>query len=200
MAAGEDQTQAIVPHGSVVLGLLAEMKQRRLSMAIGARRFTPQAVDRAIAGGHDDPARRARGQAGLRPALCRGGEGVLNRVLGEVDVAESADQDRHRPTVLLAEHARDIRIGDPRPQSSASSWKGRTSIGTWQARVALRPHSSAASRSGALITQKPPMCSLPSANGPSVVSTSSPSSCTTVAVLEGCNPPANTHAPAERSW
>jgi hypothetical protein len=46
--------------------------------------------------------------------------------------------------------------------------------------------------------QIPPMCSLPSTNGPSVVSTSpdSAESWTTVAVLDGNSPPAKTHAPA----
>ena len=42
----------------------------------------------------------------------------------------------------------------------------------------------------------PPMCSLPSANGPSVMSTSPSWSRTTVAVLGACSPPAKTHAPA----
>src|SRR5258708_37344802 len=40
------------------------------------------------------------------------------------------------------------------------------------------------------------MCSLPSANGPSVRSTSPPWSRITVAVLAGCNPPLKTQAPA----
>ena len=44
--------------------------------------------------------------------------------------------------------------------------------------------------------ENPPMCSLPSANGPSVVSTSPSSGRSTVAVLGGCSPPAKTHAPA----
>ena len=52
------------------------------------------------------------------------------------------------------------------------------------------------------MTVNPPMCSLPSANGPSVVSTSPPSGRSTVAELGGCRPPAKTQAPAawSSSW
>ena len=45
------------------------------------------------------------------------------------------------------------------------------------------------------MTQKPPSCSLVSANGPSVVTTLPPWFRTTVAVSGGSSPPANTHAP-----
>ncbi len=45
----------------------------------------------------------------------------------------------------------------------------------------------------------PPMCSLPSTYGPSVVSTSPSLSRTTVAVLGGCSPPVKTQAPAALS-
>ena len=60
---------------------------------------------------------------------------------------------------------------------------------------AVRPHSSATSRSGALMIVKPPRCSLPSTNGPSVMSASPSLTRTTVAVLGGCSPPANTQLP-----
>ena len=45
------------------------------------------------------------------------------------------------------------------------------------------------------MTQKPPICSLVSANGPSVVTTLPPWARTTVASECGCSPPANTQAP-----
>ncbi len=45
----------------------------------------------------------------------------------------------------------------------------------------------------------PPMCSLPSANGPSVVSMSPSRNRTTVAVLAECRPPPKTHAPVSIS-
>ena len=49
-----------------------------------------------------------------------------------------------------------------------------------------------------MTTQNPPMYSLPSVNGPSVTSVSPASARTTVAVLGGYRPPANTQAPL--SW
>src|SRR5712692_2628572 len=69
-------------------------------------------------------------------------------------------------------------------------------MGTWHAWVALAPHLRASSRLATLMIQKPPTCSLPSANGPSVVSTSPFLTRRVVAVLEGNNPPPNTQAPA----
>ncbi len=62
--------------------------------------------------------------------------------------------------------------------------------------ASLRADSSAASRSGCCRIVKPPMCSFPSVNGPSVVSVSPPVTLTTVAVLAGCRPAVKTQAPA----
>ena len=47
-----------------------------------------------------------------RPPAHRLGERVLDRVLGDVDVAEGADQDGHRAPVFVAEHPLDL---GPRP-------------------------------------------------------------------------------------
>jgi hypothetical protein len=77
-----------------------------------------------------------------------------------------------------------------------SSWNGRASTGAPQALVAPAAQASAASRSAALMTQKPPSCSLVSANGPSVVSYSPSRTRTTVAVSGGNSPPPNTKAPS----
>ena len=79
-------------------------------------------------------------------------ERVLDRLLGDVDVAEDADQDGDRAAVLLAEDPLDLgrREGRHARATAASLWNGRTSIGRVVAAAALRPHSSAASRSGGL--------------------------------------------------
>jgi hypothetical protein len=122
VAAGEDQPQPFVAHGSllVLLGLVAGVQQRGLGVAILARRLAPQPVDGAVARGRDDPARRAWRQAGVGPALHRGRERVLDRLLGDVDVTEDADQGGHGAAVLLAEDALDLRGGGSRhPDSSA---------------------------------------------------------------------------------
>ena len=100
------------------------MKQRSLRVAVRTGCFTPQAVDRAVAGGGDDPSGRARRHPGRWPALHGGRERVLDRLLGHVDVTEDAYQDRHRPAVLCAEDTFNLRSRKGIPgcyQSSASS-------------------------------------------------------------------------------
>src|SRR5262249_24762994 len=141
-----------------------------------------------------------RRQSGVRPALYRRRERVLDRLFGEVDVTEDTDQDGHRATVLGPEDALDLRTAHGRPvrhQYPASPWNGRTSIGSCgTTRASRRPHSSAASRSVARMTVTPPRCSLPSVYGPSVTSMSPSRYRTTVAVPGSCSPPPNTHTPA----
>src|SRR5207247_676716 len=110
-------------------------------------------------------------------------------LLSDIDVAEDAHEHRNRATVLLSEHTLDI-------DQRLASLNGRTSIGSVVARAIFAAHASAASRSGAVMTVSPPRNSLPSANGPSVIRTSPSLKRATVAVLGGCKPPANTHAPA----
>jgi hypothetical protein len=79
------------------------VQQRGLRVTVLARCLAAQLVDRRVARGGDDPAGGARGYAVGRPALARLRERVLDRVLGDVDVAEDADQNRDRTAVLRAE-------------------------------------------------------------------------------------------------
>src|SRR6202050_5958429 len=73
----------------------------------------------------------------------------------------------------------------------------RTSTGARQATTALRPHASASSRLAASSTQKPPMCSLVSRYGPSVMSTLPPGCARRdLALLAGVRAPAKILAPA----
>ena len=67
-------------------------------------------VDRAVAGDPRDPGAGVVGDAVARPALERDREGVLNRVLGEVEVAEDADQGGDRPPRLAPEQAVDVEL------------------------------------------------------------------------------------------
>ena len=172
MAAGEDQPQPVVGHRPLLRRFVAHVHERRLGMSILARRFAPEPIDRAVLRRGDDPAHRARRRAARRPAPQRLGERVLHRFLGEVDVAEDADQHGDRAAVLRAEHAFDlaVRKRHARGQRPPSPWKGRTSIGRPSSRpgsvtawAKRRAHASAASRSGTLTIRKPPTCSLPSA-------------------------------------
>ena len=61
------------------------------SSAIEAR-APADAVDRLEAAGRHEPGPRIGGHAVARPLLERGAEGVVQRLLGEVEVAEQADQ------------------------------------------------------------------------------------------------------------
>ena len=73
-------------------------------------------VDRAVLGRRDDPGAGIGRCSVTRPALQRRCEGVLDGVLGEVEVAEHADEDRDRTSPLLAEDAIDVRYWDPTQQ------------------------------------------------------------------------------------
>jgi hypothetical protein len=66
-----------------------------------------QTVDRAVPSGGDDPGAGIRRDAVLGPSLGGDGERLLDGVLGEVEVAERADQDRDGAPELLPE-----RLGD----------------------------------------------------------------------------------------
>src|SRR5216683_2114793 len=83
--------------------------------------WTP--VDRAVAGGGDDPSRRARRQSSCGPTLHSRRERVLDGFLGDVDVTEHANQDRDRATVLLAKDTFDLQgpnarhVGDAQASS-----------------------------------------------------------------------------------
>ena len=81
----------------------------RGALARIARGFAAQMIQRAIARGGDDPAGRRGRHTFLRPAHQRFREGVLHRLLGEIDVTEEAHQDRDRASVLAAEYCCDLR-------------------------------------------------------------------------------------------
>jgi hypothetical protein len=67
-------------------------------------------VNRAVAGGPDDPGAGIGREPVARPALERNRERVLDGLLREVDVAEDPDQGRDRPPGLAPEQAVDDRF------------------------------------------------------------------------------------------
>ena len=123
-------------------------------MPLAAGRFATESVDGAVACGRRDPAARVGRYPGLRPPLRRDGECLGHGVLGEVDVAEDADQGGRASAGFAPEDLVE-RVGHP--------WAGRTSTGPSHAAAALAAHSRAASRSTASIIQNPPICSFVSA-------------------------------------
>ncbi len=139
MAAGEDQAQPLVgdrAHGLLrlrvrvlVLVSLERLEPRdRLGVA-GEPPVAPQAVDRAVARRRDDPGGRVGRNAVARPALERDRKGVLDRLLGAVEVPERAGEDGDRLSRLAPEQA--VEDSEVRPQtlSAAAPDGAKTMIG-----------------------------------------------------------------------
>ena len=111
VAAGEDQPEAVVLHRS-------SFRPRRVVVALGeevglvlaalAGRFPPEPVDGPVAGGRDDPATGVGRRALLGPGSDGDGERFLDRLFGEVDVTEEADQGGDGTAELLPEDRLDV--------------------------------------------------------------------------------------------
>jgi len=104
MAAGEDQAQSLVGHRlvAVVFGLELRESLEQLRLA-RERALPPDAVDRAVPRGRDQPGARILRRSVARPALECGRDRVLKGVLCELEVAEDADQGCENAAPLLAE-------------------------------------------------------------------------------------------------
>ena len=110
VAAGEDEREAVVGDRAhvVLLGRQRLEPGEQLGLA-GECLLAPEPVDRAVARGGDDPGARARRRPVARPALERDREGVLHRVLGELEVAEDAGECCDGTAPFLPEDAADVR-------------------------------------------------------------------------------------------
>jgi hypothetical protein len=115
VAAGEDEAEPFVAHRALLSGLVGRGEQQRLRLARVPACLPAQPVQGSAAGGGDDPAGGAGRHTVSGPALDGHGEGVLHGVLSEVDVAEAADEDRHRAPVLRAEDPGDVGSRHGRP-------------------------------------------------------------------------------------
>ena len=173
MAAREDQAQAVVADRHLV-GLVTHRRvdggelcldDRVASQLIGLvpePTSSAQSIDGAIAGGGRDPRARIGRDAPIRPDLERGDERVLDGLLGQIEIAEDADERRDRPSLLFAEEAIDDLVGrgrvsqvaDAAPiradgSAEAKSTIGRTSIDPKRMPGHCAASASAASRSAA---------------------------------------------------
>jgi len=89
VTAGEDQAEAVIYHVVVLyLGSLL----RYIEFTGDFAPALAQPVDRAEASRGNQPGPRAGRHTLYRPALDRRGERILKRLLGEIEVAEEADQ------------------------------------------------------------------------------------------------------------
>ena len=141
VAAGEDQLQPLVGEGGLghrALGRRLPLQQRGLPRQ---RLVAAQPVDRAVAAGRDQPRAGIRRDALARPPLGGHRERLLGGLLGEVEVAEEADQRRQNTSPLVAEDLL---------ERCYHSTTGRTSIAPPSRAAGIRAASSmAASRSSA---------------------------------------------------
>jgi len=96
MAAREHELEPFVRDG-VHIGLFVRgqglQPREELGLPLEGS-FTTDAIDCAVSGGREDPAARVRGLAVPPPALQCNRERVLEGVLGEVEIAENAREDR----------------------------------------------------------------------------------------------------------
>ncbi len=147
MAAREDQLQPFVGNHSLLVVRQLERAGEQLGLA-GERLLAPDPVDRAVARGRDDPRARARRRTVSRPALGGGDEGVLYRVLGEVEIAEDAAEDRDAARALVAVRTGEV-VYAPFPEWSTT---GRTSTVPPAASGTRAAHSIASSSESASTT------------------------------------------------
>jgi hypothetical protein len=87
----------------VVHGLLHGLRYLEQPGLRRERAVAPDAVDRPVARGGDKPGPRVVGRPVARPAFGGGRERLLRGFLGELKVAEEADQRREEPAPLVAE-------------------------------------------------------------------------------------------------
>ena len=88
--------------------------QRCLRTEFATSRLAAEVIDGLISSGRRYPPARVRRHAIVWPLPQGDHECLLDRVLGEVDVAEDTDQDCNRPTTLLTEDPGDTRAIDDR--------------------------------------------------------------------------------------
>src|SRR5439155_3673653 len=128
MAAREDQREPLVRDRAHILLLVLARRQRgeageRLALT-GQHALAAKPVDRLVPRGGDDPRARVRRDAVPGPPLECNGEGLLDGVLGEVEVAERMRECGDGTAPLLAERALD-RL---RQAGTIRGTRGRTSI------------------------------------------------------------------------
>jgi hypothetical protein len=101
MAAREDQREPFVRERFVHL---LRRLERRQQLGLAAQvLLAPDPVDRPVARRRDEPDTRVRGDPVARPALGGDRKGLLRGFLGEVEVAEEADQRGQDTAPLVAE-------------------------------------------------------------------------------------------------
>ena len=114
MAAGEDQAKPIIlredpsgldparAHGPQLVADRAE--------ALAVTGIAPEAIDRAMPSGGEQPGARVARHAIAWPGFQRDDERLLDELFRDLPVAEHADQRRHKPASLFTDGLRQPRI------------------------------------------------------------------------------------------
>ena len=150
MTTGEDQAQALVGNdpgpvdGGVgrQIGAAFELAPAHRVLLRRPHPVMAKAVDGAAARGGEQPGRRLLRHAPARPLFEGPRDGLAERLLGEVEVAERPRQRGQDQAGLLAEHALECRR-----TVHALANTGRTSTRPVRAEGIRRAQASAASRS-----------------------------------------------------
>ena len=138
---GEDQPQTVVDDRAVVFHRRLGVEQRQLGQPLGAIPHGPvatQAIDGPPPGGGRDP-RAGVGRHAVAAPLSDGGlEGVLHRVLGQLEVAGLPDQGGQDDRALVA-----VGVGDRSLYAAHARLPTSSSDSSTPARRAVSSHSSA---------------------------------------------------------
>ena len=137
VAAGEDKSEPVVGDtthvGLVSSERLERLERLQLRSLLAKGSLTPQPIDRSVARGRRDPRAGVVGDPAFRPHPHRLRERVLHRVLGQVEVAQDADQRRDRPPLLVPEQA----VDDGRGRGRYDGWP--SSSNTMTGRISTEP-------------------------------------------------------------
>ena len=115
MAAGEDQAKPIVGNLGRIVVRLGKGRTQFVGR-VGFEFFlegllAPDAVNGLVPGGLDDPGPGKLGYSGLFPLAYGRGKGFLGTLLGQVEVADQADEGGHDSSPVGAVHCFDGRSG-----------------------------------------------------------------------------------------
>jgi hypothetical protein len=112
MTTSEDQPQHVVVEGCAVFLRQDCRIEQRLMRQLGLLRakgdLPANAVDRLVARHIDQPRPRIGRHVRRRPALQRGSKGLLERILGKIEIADKTDQRGERPPRLVAKYFFDL--------------------------------------------------------------------------------------------
>src|SRR5204863_2912482 len=108
VATGEDQAESLVGHRLFLVVVALQLCEPLEQLGLPRQRLlAPNAVDRPVPRRRGQPGRRVLRHSVAWPALESGRDRVLEGVLGELEVAEDADQGGEDAAPLLAEEGFD---------------------------------------------------------------------------------------------